>query len=296
MCRFTFYFGPNITISKLVTEPEHSLVHQSYRAKEREEPLNGDGFGLAWFNRRLSDRPAVFREVQPAWSSLNLLGLAPVSETDCLLAHVRAASPGLGVSQTNCHPFSAGRLAFMHNGEVGGFFDTRRKLRAALSDPAYELILGTTDSEVLFASIVDRLGDPARKLELDAMANAVHEVIQLVESEAAQAGSDETSFLNTVLTDGDQAVVTRYVTPGDESSQSLYMHRGSQYRCEDGVCYMDVASGPEETLVISSEPLSSDAGWEPIPENHMVLINREHRVVEMRPIETVRSLRQLATA
>lgn len=48
MCRFTAYLGPGILVSSLVTEPHHSIIHQSYHAKERIEPLNEDGFGIGW--------------------------------------------------------------------------------------------------------------------------------------------------------------------------------------------------------------------------------------------------------
>ena len=46
MCRFVMYLGPEITMSSLVTEPSHSLIHQSMKSRERPEPLNGDGFGV----------------------------------------------------------------------------------------------------------------------------------------------------------------------------------------------------------------------------------------------------------
>ena len=48
MCRFVFYRGAPIRLSSLLTEPVHSIIHQSYRSKERAEPLNGDGFGVGW--------------------------------------------------------------------------------------------------------------------------------------------------------------------------------------------------------------------------------------------------------
>ena len=60
MCRFTFYMGPPIRMSTLVTEPSNSLIHQSVHARQREEPLNGDGFGVAWYLPKLSPEPAVF--------------------------------------------------------------------------------------------------------------------------------------------------------------------------------------------------------------------------------------------
>ena len=46
MCRFVAYLGQEITLSSLVTEPDHSLIHQSYDSNERSEPLNGDGSGV----------------------------------------------------------------------------------------------------------------------------------------------------------------------------------------------------------------------------------------------------------
>lgn len=49
MCRFTFYLGEEIGVADLVTRPENSLIHQSTHARERPEPLNGDGFGLVWY-------------------------------------------------------------------------------------------------------------------------------------------------------------------------------------------------------------------------------------------------------
>jgi predicted glutamine amidotransferase len=48
MCRFTLYMGPPIRLSSLLIEPDHSLIRQSVESREREEPLNGDGFGVGW--------------------------------------------------------------------------------------------------------------------------------------------------------------------------------------------------------------------------------------------------------
>lgn len=291
MCRFTLYLGPEIRLSKLITEPDHSIIHQSYHARERDEPLNGDGFGIAWYAHEISPRPAIFKEVQPAWSSLNLLSLSPVSESSCILAHVRAASPGLPVHQLNCHPFSAGRLAFMHNGEVAGFAQSRRAMKRELSDAAYDRVLGSTDSEVLFAGLADRIGDPDGETDLETMAQVVAEVITNAEQHAAAVNSDETAFLNLALSDGRKAVVSRYVTPGSgHAPQSLYIHRGARYRCDDGVCYMDTAESAEErTVIVSSEPISGDAGWEAIESNTLVLIDAG-RGVGFRAIEAKRRL------
>jgi len=79
MCRFVLYLGPEITVSSLVTEPEHSIIHQSYMSREREEPLNGDGFGLAWYAPHLTTHPALFKDISPAWNNDNLREMAALT-------------------------------------------------------------------------------------------------------------------------------------------------------------------------------------------------------------------------
>ncbi len=80
MCRFALYLGPPVRLSQLVTEPTNSIIHQSYHSHERPEPLNGDGFGVAWYVPDIRPEPAVFRSTTPAWNNHNLLHLAPVTD------------------------------------------------------------------------------------------------------------------------------------------------------------------------------------------------------------------------
>ena len=54
MCRLVAYLGRPILMEKLLIEPKNSLINQSFNAKEIEEPLNGDGFGVGWYNHILS--------------------------------------------------------------------------------------------------------------------------------------------------------------------------------------------------------------------------------------------------
>lgn len=51
----------------------------------------------------------------------NLARLACKIISPLAFAHVRAAYPGMPVSEQNCHPFMWGRYLWMHNGVVGGF-------------------------------------------------------------------------------------------------------------------------------------------------------------------------------
>ena len=280
MCRFVFYRGAPIRLSSLVTEPAHSIIHQSYHSNERAEPLNGDGFGISWYAPKISNRPVIFKDISPAWNNQNLTNLAPVIRSPCIVAHVRAATPGLPVSQLNCHPFSWGRFSFAHNGEIGGFRKIRRKIQSRLSEEAFDMLKGSTDSEHLFALFASKYDRMSKKSKLEAMASALSEAIATVESVKRQSGVIAVSTLNLVLTDGDLAVITRYVSPGEEEPHSLYLHIGAAYECVNGVCRMRNGSDLGNTVLVASEPLSRDSGWSRVSANSMLLVNKELSVEE----------------
>jgi ergothioneine biosynthesis protein EgtC len=278
MCRFSLYLGPPIPLSSLVTEPVHSLIHQSYQSEEREEPLNGDGFGVAWYAPEMGDEPAVFRSTTPAWSNRNLLDLARVVRSPCILAHVRAATQGSPVNEANCHPFRSGVHTFMHNGEVGGFSSVRRPLLGMLSDDAFHAIEGSTDSEHVFALFLDRLRRSQSEDPLERMAEALRLTIRTVTELASAHGGGEPSYLNLAAADGRRAVAARVTTDAPESAQSLYVNKGRRYVCERGLCRMLVPEEGMGAVVVSSERLSEDPGWEAVPPNHMLLVSTDRSV------------------
>ena len=94
MCRFLAYLGAPISMGELLYDPSDSIIKQSYAAREIEEPLTGDGFGVGWYHHDRSPDPAVFVSVTPAWSNRNLRSMAPKVCSGCIVAHVRAASVG----------------------------------------------------------------------------------------------------------------------------------------------------------------------------------------------------------
>jgi len=80
-------------------------------------------------------------------------------------------------------------------------------------------------------------------------------------------------YLNAVVTDGDAAVACRFTTDDPANADTLYTNRGRRYVCEGGVCRM---LNPGElngsAVMVSSEPISGDTGWEPVPVNHLVRV------------------------
>lgn len=277
MCRFVFYQGEPVTISALFVEPTHSLIKQSVSAHEREEPLNGDGFGVAWYAPQHSREPAAFRSISPAWNNRNLLELARVTASGTILAHVRAATQSLDVSEANCHPFTAGPYAFMHNGDVGGFDAIRRSVLTSLSERSFRALRGRTDSEHLFALMLDHLswdGDEDADDLGRVMVSAANTMMDL----ARRAGVLDHTYLNMVLSNGHAAAVCRFTTDVPDGADSLYVHTGRRYICEAGVCRMIAPEKGKGSVIVASERLSEDDGWTPVPLNHLVLVEGRERV------------------
>jgi ergothioneine biosynthesis protein EgtC len=282
MCRFLLYVGRPITLSSLITEPENSLIHQSFESREREEPLNGDGFGVAWYVPGIAPDAAQFRSITPAWNNQNLRHLARMTRSPCILAHVRAASPGLAVTETNTHPFVWNRYAWMHNGEVAGFPRIKRALLHRLGEDAYGLIEGTTDSEHVFALFVERLRREEHAEPAERMANALAGAIADVVALCAEAGVREPSTLNLAVSDGASAVVCRFTDGAPQEAPSLYLHTGKAYTCEGGACRMLDPGQEGHAVIVASEPLSQDPGWSAVPPNHVVVVAPD-RAVDVRP-------------
>ena len=192
MCRFLCYRGPETLLADLLYRPAHSLILQSFKATERREPLNGDGFGVGWYAAHTASTPCVFTSLTPAWSNQNLRRLSEHVKSGCFFAHVRAASPGMRVSEANCHPFQYRRFLWMHNGAIEGFSRIKRRLRASLPDHLYNNIEGTTDSEHAFAVFLHTLGDTERFCSAKEMGQALVRTIAQLEAWTVEAGCSAT--------------------------------------------------------------------------------------------------------
>ena len=271
MCRFALYIGPEITVDALTTRPAHSILKQSLHAEEREDPTNGDGYGIGWYVPAVGPEPALYRSTAPAWNDPNLLHLSRVTKSPCILAHVRAASPGSPVSLENCHPFASGPLAFMHNGGIGGFERIRRRLETSLSDESFAALRGSTDSELAFAHFLDAYARAKEDDATERMVGALTETVARIEWTADDAGVADPSYLNFAVTDGRRAVVMRYATP-PKVPASLWGCHGRRFVCEGDSCRMSEPGKEGAATIVCSEPLSLDGDWMKIPPQQMVVI------------------------
>ncbi|MBD2652756.1 ergothioneine biosynthesis protein EgtC [Synechocystis sp. FACHB-383] len=264
MCRLLGYLGQPLRPEQLIYRPEHSLIVQSYQPQEMTAGLlNADGFGLGWFDQGHQPSPYLYKNVLPIWSDINLPHLSRYIQSSCFVSYVRSATPPLAVDLTNCQPFTEEGLLFVHNGFINNFRTTLyRPLRNLLSDASYQFIHGTTDSEHIFALILDNLrrsrqasqgdGDGAKKTSLGEALEA--SLLTLAEL----ARQHNTYFsANILLADGQRIVACRYASRQPEPS--LYWLADSE-RCPGGV-------------IVASEPLFTDPQWQACPPQSILAIN-----------------------
>ena len=245
MCRFLAYHGEPILLETLITAPCHSLIHQSLHAAEGKTETNGDGFGVGWYGER--PMPGLYREVRPAWSDENLRSIAGQVRSPAFFAHVRAAT-GTATSRANCHPFSHGRFLFMHNGQVGGWQQVRRRVEAMIPDALYPARAGTTDSEAIFLAAL------GRGLQHDPV-GAMRETLQEIKAVMRAANIADALRFTATLTDGETLWAFRWAC--DARPPSLY--------------YKQDSSG----LRLVSEPIDGQReGWHEIPRGFTLIARR----------------------
>lgn len=261
MCRMVAYLSETeIPLSSLVLDPEHSLLVQSYAPKEMMSGVvNADGFGVGWYAPEVNSEPAVYRSNAPIWADRSFASIAPKVRSTTVFAAVRSATPGLPAEESGVPPFTSGPYLFAHNGAIKSFRTTAmRPLRDLLSDASYSDLLGVTDSETIFALLLDRLRETkARPGDAGTLAEATSETIHQVSEICSKLGVY--AALNVGVTDGEAFVFTRYSTEGP--GNSLYF-------VESGEAFPDA-------IVVASERLDSDEEWQKVPDRHLLVASIE---------------------
>jgi glutamine amidotransferase len=273
MCRFVAFMGKNpILLNELLEKPNNSLIHQSRDAREGTLGLNGDGFGMAWYDHEIEAEPGIFKSIQPAWNDNNLKHLASKIKSNCFLGHVRASTIG-DVVLNNCHPFSYKQYAFVHNGTIRGFEKIRKNMICSLSDDLFGEVKAQTDSEHLFFLIMQQLKDNSQ-ISLE---QAVIQTFQIINE--YQCNDDETHFsrLNIAITDGKQLFVSRFVTKNQEAL-SLYYALGHAIDESDDEQLM-IEGKKNGAVIVASEPLTDYAKeWQEVPVNHFLVVNQDLKI------------------
>jgi glutamine amidotransferase len=204
--------------------------------------------------------------------------LASKLKASLFFAHVRDATPGIPVSQANCHPFALGRYLFMHNGAIKPFHALRRPLLNQLSDQAFHAIQGNTDSELVFALLLERLHfqhDASLSNIIEALRETVALLLDTIQTHAPEGHAS----LNLGLSNGEWMLATRYTSMPDKSPISLFVSHGHLSCPSDGDFSLSDCHFPsEEATIIASEPLTdNERAWEEVPPSSIVIAHRHQR-------------------
>lgn len=278
MCRFIAYQGTPEVMGSMLFAPENSIIKQSYAATEIEEPLNGDGFGVGWFVPDIDHLPGVFVSISPAWNNRNLQYISQKIRSNCMVAHVRAASVG-AVSEANCHPFHYDRYLMMHNGGIEHFELIKRSIVDRLSTEMYAWIQGQTDSEHFFALFLDKLKKQSPQPSTEEIASCLEltfaEILQLMN----EFGISDPAYFNLVVVDGKKMVGSRFVSHKGIKPLSLHHSECGKFICENGVTSLLRDSSNERGVILASEKLTKEqSDWKMVPEHHFVLVEENLNV------------------
>ncbi|MBW4419130.1 MAG: ergothioneine biosynthesis protein EgtC [Myxacorys californica WJT36-NPBG1] len=256
MCRLLGYLGSPISLEQVLSQPEHSLIVQSYQPKEMKSGVvNADGFGVGWYDSDRESESFTYKNTVPIWSDVNLPSLSRYVESHCLLANVRSATAGIAVDLSNCQPFQYGQILSMHNGLIKDFRHTLyRPICDRLSDAAYQWVKGSTDSEHMIALLIDELETSSTLIQ------ALHHMLKVL-TELGE--KHQTPFsANFILSDGQQLVGSRYAYQLD--SPSLY------YLKDEPVKDHSVSN----SVLIASEPLF-EGNWESLPDRCLFTVHHD---------------------
>ncbi|TDZ28054.1 putative glutamine amidotransferase DUG3 [Colletotrichum trifolii] len=302
MCRFLVYRGSDeILLSKLILDPTHSILKQSFdsrlRLDTRRGQNNADGFGIGFYtDAKLGLAPCLFTSTTPAWNCTNLQRIASKTASQLIFAHVRATTEG-SLSEDNCHPFCHGSLMWMHNGGLGGWKYIKRRLGGRLADKWYLGVQGGTDSEWAFALFLDtleRMGhDPSsqpvngfgptvlRKALLETIASINALIDEISESTIQSENVDTRSLLNFAVTDGKSIICTRYISSATDEAASLYYSSGTEWGTRtsaptDRNYQMERRDKGADIVLVASEPLTFEReNWVNVPTNSILTIHSQ---------------------
>ncbi|HEX4304865.1 MAG TPA: class II glutamine amidotransferase [Solirubrobacterales bacterium] len=249
----------------------------------RQSQINADGYGLAALTTKRG--MIVMRNPVEAAGDSAYQAVAQRLVASEMIVHLRYADTG-ATSLVNTHPFTQDGRAFAHNGVVGNLEEIESSLGANRA-----MVMGQTDSERFFALITLAI----READGDVRAGITAAVREVVERY-------ELYSLNFVIGELDHIWGFRY----PEHNQLHLLRREPAVDGSDVLDQADAAgtmrlhsddAARVPLVVISSEPISEEPGWEEIGSGELVhvgpdlVVDRETIVAEPPPHPMVLSHR-----
>jgi glutamine amidotransferase len=285
------YLGSPVALNHLLHEPDSSLIRQT-TAPQMLNMMNLAGFGLAAWDEHSHDAqvPFLYRSTQVPAFDRNLKALAVKIRGHAVIAHVRGVPfwADVEVSDQNLHPFrfrDVG-LSMAHNGDLAHFDEMRFDLIEHIHPEISRQLVGSTDSEWIYALVLSALEDPAAQHTPDELIRAVSDAFTTLRKVRDRVGVHISSSLNIVLCDGRNLVATRFcfdfgrfdeATPqGSHDYLSHWYTIGRDYGLHDDEWKMIGSVDQADSVLVASEPLTRDIStWLEVPEYSVLYASTE---------------------
>jgi len=247
--------------------PDHSAARRELGRDGMESllslaRLHGDGWGWAGV-REPGQPPAAHRSAR---SAIGDAAFEQAVDAECRAAivHLRWATAGLPVNDRNAHPFLADGIAFAHNGSIKPL----DQLRSLLSPESVASLTGTTDSEMYFALIREKVAEGLSLHEATTrVASLLRELFPL-------------ASLNALLLDDEELIVvhasaTSILTEHDLSRLAPLADVLPSEHNEDYFA-LRWREGDDGTISIGSTGVAG-GGWTPLPAESVTAIRLADR-------------------
>lgn len=266
MCRLLAFAGPTPgTFAQAVGAAETADFQRLAR-------LHGDGWGVMWI-RDDPELPSLAR-YRAHFDGQDDAALTRAL-TACVgragVAHLRMATAGLPVEVGNTHPFIDGTFGMAHNGTIV----SREVLRSWLSDDSRRGVTGTTDSELYFALVRERVRDG------ETLSDAVAGVVGAVGSIEPQCSLNAvflSPFEMVVVRSSTHAPipVTHFVERGFALTELPLHHLDEYYR-------MSMLRRSDGAVVFASSGLDT-TGWDELPADSLTHVDLATMAVTTRSL------------
>ena len=254
MCRFLGYIGEETSLHSVVYDFPHSLEVQSYSPKELlVGNVNLDGFGCGWYNRKVEKKPAVYATLLPPWADYRFPTISRAVSSNIILAAVRNATPPFPNELSSVFPLHLDNYMFVHNGFISDYDKCRRSLENELPDKYFDMISSRSDSAfilALFNWLISEM-EPSEK----SLKGGVLKTLDWLTEKLNNLGVG--ANLNIGISDGETMVFTKHEING--ACNSLYLNPSH--------------SKFNKAVLVASEPLDDDRGWESVPDNSLIEIS-----------------------
>lgn len=291
MCRAIIYLGEKTALSPFVFDAQYSLVSQSTNPRFMSHSLNlsGNGF-LAW--RQEHEEPLLYKSKNPSFYDCNLKNLASSVESENFIAHIRGGPLDTRtiLSDQNAHPFyyPDAPIAFAHNGGLRHNTEEKNQLFYAeikkhISSHRFSQLMGTTDTEVMYALLLSFLDQKNNRESLEAVKESTLEMLSLIYDVRSHYDITLASPVNLFISAPDFILALRYtynfgiyenmLTREIQTYYSLWYSYGEAFAKTNNGYQM--TPGELRSICFASEPLSHDnSTWLEVPEYSLFTVKK----------------------